>query len=82
MMLQRPNLAWWPLHVRCRVLSMPVPPAFPLAAPHRLPPVDAELFSLHPGQDVDWFFTAEQEASSDQLKFKARLNAFLSLIKH
>ncbi|GLI62187.1 hypothetical protein VaNZ11_004772, partial [Volvox africanus] len=51
------------------VRAMPVPPPFPVAAPAVMPPVLASVPSLTV-TEVDWFFTAEQEASSDQLKFK------------
>ncbi|GIL75052.1 hypothetical protein Vretifemale_4894, partial [Volvox reticuliferus] len=51
------------------VRAMPTPPPFPVAAPAAMPPVPASVTSLTV-TEVDWFFTAEQEASSDQLKFK------------
>ncbi|KAG2427955.1 hypothetical protein HXX76_011942 [Chlamydomonas incerta] len=51
------------------VRSMPVPPPFPVSAPASMPAVPAAVPSLTVAE-VDWFFTPEQEASSDQLKFK------------
>jgi hypothetical protein len=48
---------------------MPYPPPFPLPPPSVLPPVDPSLHSLEVA-GLDWFFTAEQEASSEQLRFK------------
>mmetsp|Transcript_6370 Transcript_6370/g.14137 ORF Transcript_6370/g.14137 Transcript_6370/m.14137 type:complete len:935 (-) Transcript_6370:1153-3957(-) len=69
-----------------RVISMPYPPPLPLPAPSAIPPVDPCISTLTAAQ-VDWFMTAEQEASSDQLRFKwkpgvegaaKKLEAFLS----
>ncbi len=51
------------------VLTMPQPPTLPLPAPAALPLVDAALFSADVNE-LDWFMTPEQEASSDLLKFK------------
>ncbi|KAG2450020.1 hypothetical protein HYH02_000124 [Chlamydomonas schloesseri] len=51
------------------VRAMPVPPPFPVSAPASMPAVPASVPSMAI-TEVDWFFTAEQEASSDQLKFK------------
>ncbi len=53
------------------VRNMPVPPPFPVSAPAAMPPVPPDLPSMTVAE-VDWFFTAEQEMSSDQLKFKVR----------
>lgn len=53
---------------------MPVPPPFPVSAPASMPAVPAAVPSMTVAE-VDWFFTPEQEASSDQLKFKVRVRA-------
>lgn len=53
----------------CRVLGMPVQPAFPLRPPPSLPAVDPSLASLT-SQELGFFDSQEQEASSQQLKFK------------
>ena len=54
----------------CRVLEMPYAPPFPLAAPSRLEPLDKSISPNKTANEIDWFMTAEQEASSDQLRFK------------
>lgn len=41
-----------------------------------MPPVPPDLPSMTVAE-VDWFFTAEQEMSSDQLKFKVRAGAWV-----
>lgn len=48
---------------------MPYPPPFPLHAPTRLPTVDSGVASKDINA-LDWFMTPDQEASSDQLRFK------------
>jgi hypothetical protein len=52
-----------------RVLEMPYAPPFPLAAPSQLKPFDKSIPNKT-ANEIDWFMTAEQEASSDQLRFK------------
>ncbi|KXZ45759.1 hypothetical protein GPECTOR_51g745 [Gonium pectorale] len=56
------------------VRTMPVPPPFPISAPAAMPPVAATVASMTVAE-VDWFFTAEQEASSDQLNIKSLVMA-------
>lgn len=52
-----------------KCISMPYPPSQPLSAPPWLPPVHSNVGGLAI-EDVDWFFTAEQELSTEQLKYK------------
>eukprot|EP00798_Chlamydomonas_sp_ICE-L_P003660 gene3660-13735_t len=52
-----------------RVLAMPYAPPAPLPAPKTMPPVPTEVSSLAVN-DIAWFMSPEQEASSDQLRFK------------
>lgn len=52
-----------------RVVEMPYPPPFPLAAPTSMPPVPARI-ACTPLQDLDWFMTAQQDSASEQLAYK------------
>jgi deoxyribodipyrimidine photolyase len=54
-----------------RILTMPYQPPFPLPAPGAMPPLPLRLHSL-PLERVTFFMTPEQEAGSEQLKFKWR----------
>jgi hypothetical protein len=51
---------------------MPFPPPFPLPAPAELPPVDPSVSGLELSA-LDWFLTAEEEASSESLRFKVNM---------
>ena len=53
-----------------RVSRLPRPPPFPLPAPAALPAPQARNIKSLEVKDVAWFFTKEQEMSSDQLRFK------------
>lgn len=50
---------------------MPYQPPEPLPAPTQMPAVPAHIASLTVAE-VDWFTTAAQEASSEQLAFRYR----------
>jgi hypothetical protein len=52
-----------------RILTMPYQPPFPLPAPAALPSLPPSVQGLQLPQ-VSFFMTPEQEASSEQLKFK------------
>lgn len=52
-----------------RVVNMPYQPPFPLPASSCFPLVSDSVQSLDI-EKLDWFMTPEQEASSDQLRFK------------
>lgn len=51
------------------VSSKQYPPPVPVPAPTYLPPVYPAIASETPSS-IDWFMTKEQEAASDQLRFK------------
>lgn len=52
-----------------KIVSMPYQPPFPTPAPATMPSVSNQI-PTKTLEQVDWFFTAEQEASSEQLGFK------------
>ncbi len=71
------------------VLQMPYPPPLPLPEPLALPPVPAHVASLDLNE-LDWFMTPEQEASTDALAHRwqpgtegahARLEVFLAQVR-